>query len=283
MTDTKIATQTPRLSVSTWSLHRQLGRPDVYGPESGKQIPATTHGRGAISLLDLPTRIAEFGIHTLEICHFHLPSRDGEYLDELRNALETAGVELFSLLIDHGDITHPHDRGRDLECIAEWIDVAGTLGAKCARVIAGKATPSETATERSRSGFRNLVEHAETCGLRLMTENWFSLLSIPEYVLALLDHLDGKVGLCLDFGNWMGETKYEDFKMIAPRAESCHAKAHFSAPREMDREDYVRCLDLVRDAGFSGPHTIIYDGPGDDEWEGLALEREVVMSYLKTA
>ena len=31
---------------------------------------------------------------------------------------------------------------------------------------------------------------------------------------------------------------------------------------------------------FAGPHTLIYDGPGDDEWEGLAIEREVVNPYL---
>ena len=68
--------------------------------------------------------------------------------------------------------------------------------------------------------------------------------------------------------------------MIASRAESCHTKAHFNAPRQMDKVDYVRCLDLVRGAGFSGPHTLIYDGPGDDEWEGLALERNVVLPYL---
>ena len=48
----------------------------------------------------------------------------------------------------------------------------------------------------------------------------------------------------------------------------------------MDTEDYVQCLDLAQAAGFAGPHTLIYDGPGDDEWEGLALEREVVNPYL---
>ena len=57
-------------------------------------------------------------------------------------------------------------------------------------------------------------------------------------------------------------------------------KAHFAAPREMDKEDYVQCLELAQEAGFAGPHTLIYDGPGDDEWEGLALEREVVNPYL---
>src|SRR3712207_5645598 len=104
----------PRLSVSTWSLHRALGRPSFYGPETGQAIPVETHGRGALSLLELPAHIAAFGIHTLEICHFHLPSRDHTYLSELRSALDDAGVELFSLLVDDGDLTHPEHAQRDL-------------------------------------------------------------------------------------------------------------------------------------------------------------------------
>ncbi len=280
-TNTNLTDQGPRLSVSTWSLHRQLGRPDFYGPEEGKQIPVATHDRGELSLLELPARVAEFGINTLELCHFHIPSLDKGYLNELRGALEAADVELFSLLIDNGDITDPEYADRDLVWIGEWIEIAGMLGATCTRAIAGKAAPSAETLEMSRNGLRKLAEHAEANGVRLMTENWFSVLSTPENVLTLLDRLDGEVGLCLDFGNWKGKTKYVDFKAIAPQAESCHTKAHFLAPGEIDKDDYIRCLDLTQDAGFSGPHTLIYDGPGDDEWEGLSIESDVVQSYLK--
>ena len=281
ITNTNATNQGPRLSVSTWSLHRQLGRPDFYGPEDGKQIPVATHGGGELSLLDLPARVAEFGINTLELCHFHIPSLDKEYLNDLRGALDAANVELFSLLIDNGDITHPDHADRDLSWIGEWIETAGILGATCARAIAGKAAPSAAALAMSRNGLQKLSERAEANGVRLMTENWFAILSTPENVLTLLDSLEGRVGLCLDFGNWQGETKYTDFEAIAPRAESCHTKAHFPEPGEMDKADYVRCLDLTQAAGFAGPHTLIYDGPGDDEWHGLTIEREVVQSYLK--
>ena len=270
----------PRLSVSTWSLHRQLGKPGFTGPAHGMQIPVETHNKGPISLLELPARVAEFGIRTLEICHFHLPSVEKTYLAELRAALASADVELFSLLIDDGDITHPSDAVRDIAWIEKWIDIAGELGATCARVIGGKADPSAETVAQSRDVLAQLTERADTAGIRVMSENWFSIFSTPENVNAILGELDGKVGLCLDFGNWRGDTKYEDLAAIAAWAESCHTKAHFAAPREMDKEDYVQCLDLAQKAGFAGPHTLIYDGPGDNEWEGLALEREVVNPYL---
>ena len=270
---------TPRLSVSTWSLHRQLGRPGFTGPAHDMQIPTETHNKGPISLLELPARIAEFGINTVEICHFHLPTVEKSYLTELRAALQDADVELFSLLIDDGDITHPSDSERDIAWIEKWIDIAGELGAKCARVIGGKAAPSEGTLAQSQHALSRLTERADTADIRLMTENWFSIFSTPENVNTLLSNLDGKVGLCLDFGNWRGDTKYADLAAIAPSAESCHTKAHFAAPREIDTEDYIQCLELTQKAGFAGPHTLIYDGPGD-EWEGLAIEREVVNPYL---
>jgi len=58
-----------RLAISTWSLHGQL--------QSGQ------------ALLDLPAQIAQRGIQTLEICHFHLPSTTPAYLAELRQACQT--------------------------------------------------------------------------------------------------------------------------------------------------------------------------------------------------
>lgn len=274
------ATPLPRLSTSTWSLHRTIGitYPDSPGQRSsGKAVP--TYGSGSLALLEIPAHLASMGIHTMEICHFHLPAHDTTYLEDLRSALEAAEVELFSLLIDDGDLTHPQHGARDLEWIGEWIDVAGKLGARRVRVIAGK-TVSPEALERSQDGFRALLPRAKAHNIRVMTENWHGLLSNPESVNALLTSLGGEVGLCVDFGNWGGATKYDDLKAIMRFGESCHAKCSFSAPQIPNADDYNRCLAISREAGFSGPYTLIYDGPGDDEWRGLSLESQMVTPYL---
>lgn len=270
----------PRLAVSTWSLHRTLGRLPPYGPETEQPPAPPVTAAGVVSLLDLPARLASFGIHKLEICHFHLPSRDTSYLKQLRTALENAEVELWQLLIDGGDVTHPQHGERDLAWIQGWLDVAGQLGATRARVIAGKAEPSQASLETSRHALARLADYANARHVRLTTENWHNLLSKPEHVFTLLDGLDGAVGLLADFGNWRGPTKYADLAQILPRAETSHAKCHFSAPGIMDREDYVQCLELAKAAHFAGPYSLIYDGPGDDEWAGLQMERAVVAGYL---
>lgn len=270
-----------RISVSTWSLHRTLGRPAPYGPaddRSGRVVPVLPDG--SVPLLDLPRKLAEQGIYTLEVCHFHLPERTPEYLAALRRALDAAEVELWSLLIDGGDVTDPVHGERDQEWIAGWIETAYILGASHARVSAGKSAPDARSMEASKQAMTRLCRFARSRDLRLMTENWQALLSTPDAVLELMESLGGDLGLCLDFGNWEGGSKYHDLTAIAPLAESCHAKCRFDGAGQPDRDDYVRCLDILEFAGFDGPYTLIYDGPDADEWAGLAVERELVAPYL---
>jgi len=270
---------TDRFAVSTWSLHRTLGRLSPYGPEANGTVPQRTATPGALSLLELPARLASFGIHKVEICHFHLPSREPAYLHQLRSAVEKAEVTLWQLLIDAGDITHPTQAEQEIAWIEDWIDVAARLGATRARVSGGKAAPSRAALTASHDALERLADYAAQRGVRLMTENWQNLLTKPEYVLTVLDGLD-HIGLLADFGNWSGPTKYDDLAQILPRAESAHAKAHFTAPGVIDKADYMHCLELCQALNFAGPYSLIYDGPDNDEWSGLQIERSVVAAYL---
>jgi hypothetical protein len=264
-----------RISVSTWSLHHHLGAPSIYGPDS----PAPAFESRA--LLELPAQLAAFGITTLEICHFHLPALDAGFLAELRGELERHGIELWSLLIDAGDLNDAQHAARDFEWIQNWLPVAASLGAKNVRAIAGKGAPTQENLTQSVVALKPLAQNAEANGMRLMTENWFDLTGTPEAVQFLLHELEGQIGLCLDFGNWGGPSrseKYAELAQIAPYAESCHTKAFFR-DGQIDRTDYERCLHITREAGFAGPYTLIYDS-GGNEWEGLTAEREIVQPYL---
>jgi sugar phosphate isomerase/epimerase len=245
---------------------------------------------GAISLLELPDKIAAQGIKTLEICHFHLPRLDPGYISELRAALDQAGVELFSILIDAGDITRPDPSSREAELswIRAWLEVAGQCGAGHARVIAGDADitlaggddPHDHPLIRlSAENLRKLARFGRDHDVQVITENFHPLTNRPEHVLAILDLAEGEVGLCADFGNYKGATKYDDLALILPRADSIHAKANYQAPGAMDRPDFERCLELARQADFAGPYSLIFDSPGD-EWQGVAELKQVVSAYL---
>jgi sugar phosphate isomerase/epimerase len=235
------------------------------------------HGESPLPLLELPKALAEHGYTAMQLCHFHIPSRSDSYLTELRGALAAAGVSLHALLIDEGDVTDPVHGKRDTAWMQEWVETAAKLGATHARVIAGKrpAQPQSMALAA-----RRIHTLTEDTTVRIQTENWFDLLSTAAAVNDLLDRLDGSLGLCADFGNWPRPRKYADLPKIMPRAESCHAKFEFLTPDTLDQADADACLGIAREANFKGPYVLVNGGTGDSDWDGLAIQREAILSAL---
>ncbi len=268
-----IVNRLPVRAVSTWSLHRTLGR--FAGAESAVHggpflpVPSTPAHQ---SLLELLPEISAHGYGTLQICHFHLESRDSAYLEIMRNALAANGIELDMLLIDDGDLTGA-DIDRQLAWYDDWLDAAETLGARSARIGVGRGTPTP---ERLRTSGVRLAELASRHpAVRIVTENWLEMTPDAESVLAVLEAADDQLGLLVDLGNWRGPDKYAELEKIAGLAESCHAKCFFDA-KGPDETDFRQTLSIMKDAGFTGPVALIYDGPNSDEWGGLDREWSIV-------
>lgn len=259
----------PRVSVSSWSLHRRLGRawhdPDGRGGFTNRSRDAPD----ILHLLDLPAEAAAHGIRTVELCHFHFPSTSPEYLARLRTGLAQSGVELFSVLIDGGDISAPDEaaRDRDLAMVRGWVDVASTLGAGCVRIVAGEGPLAPDAVDRCVRQLCALAAYAADSGVRVLTENFRRLAARPEVCLQILDRCDGRVGLCADFGNFPAASRAADLAAVLPRADSIHAKADYPGGR-IDAGAYRQLLRLALDAGFDGPASLIYQDDGDT-WSRL--------------
>jgi len=282
----------PRISTSSWSLHRSLGRPPTRTPDGP---PATGPAADAsLALLELPERLAGAGIGTLEICHFHFPSTEAGYLAELRDAISDAGIEIFSLLLDAGDITQDDSalQKRDLAWIRGWLDVAGAIGASHSRVIAGYAPVEPNGgvlrdhpiLRRSAANLRHLAAYGKEQGVQVITENFRATAERADQLLAILELCEGAVATCADFGNFKGADKYRQLAAIAPQAASAHAKALYDGEGHPDRSELSRCLDILAGAAFDGPISLIFDTPfyrGEDEWDNLAVLRGMVERYVR--
>ena len=185
------------------------------------------------------------------------------------------------MLVEDGDLSNPETAKRDAEWMASWVEIAVALGAENMRVIAGKAQPTDEALSRAEFHLNQMADSMAGSGVRLVIENWFALLPGPREVSRVLNALDGKIGLNGDFGNWSGAGKYEALSGIMGRAELCHAKAHYSESG-LDRDDYVRCVELSQVAGYKGPFTLIYDSTFyEDEWSGILEERNCIAGALR--
>lgn len=266
-------------AVSTWSLHRTLGSyiADDPTPPGSDGLRPTGPVTGT-SLLELPGQLAAHGYDTVQICHFHLPHREPDYLAELRAALQEAGIELDALLVDAGDLVHPTAADAHQGWISDWITDAEALGARRARIIAGQQPPTP---ERLQDSGRRLARlAADHPGIRIVTENWMALLPDADSVRAVLEAAGDAVGLLIDLGNWTGPDKYEQLAAIAARGETCHAKCHHTAAGDLETDDYRKSVQVLLDAGFGGPFALVYDGPTDDEWASLDAEHAIVSSLV---
>lgn len=281
-----------RLSTSSWSLHRALGRPPLWGPDTPPPVTQTNEP-ASVTLLELPARLAQLGVHTLEIVHFHFPNTEAAFLADLRAALAESGVELFSILIDAGDITHPDEakRAEHLAWIRNWIEIAARCGASHARVIAGysqvdtlSANLHDNPTlQRSATHLCQLADFAASHGVRVITENFRETASQPESVLTLLELCEGKVGLCADFGNFKGPHKHLDLAAIFPRADSAHVKANYDINGVLDMGELKQGMDHLAATGFDGPLSLIFDAPlrgHETEWDNLVALRECIIPYV---
>lgn len=273
-----MAQTSPERAVSTWSLRRTMG--NFIAEDSAitggnfMDLPAID---GGLTLLELIPELAKRDYAAVQICHFHLEALNTQYLQLVRDTLQKSGITLDALLIDDGDLS-AEDIESQLDWYDAWLEVADILGAKRARICAGRSEPTPALLKTSSLHLANLANKHPN--VRVVTENWMEMMPNAESVLTVLHAAGDNVGLLIDLGNWNAPEKYDELARIAPRAETCHAKCTFTEDGP-DEEDFRKSLAVLKDAGFNGPLALIYDGPDDDEWAALDREWEIVQSVFK--
>ncbi len=236
------------------------------------------------SLLELIKLLPEHQIGTLEICHFHLPSTDATYLETLKVGLQSAGVELFSILLDAGNIasSDPAQIDADDLLIRHWIDVAASLGAERIRIDAGLEPATPEVIAQSARRLQEYAQIAASKGLEVSTENWHLTSQNPEVLLEILVRCAGTIGLCADTGNAEASSdKYQTLTLLLPKASSVHFKPRYTSSGEIDMLDLEHCVRLMKQANFAGVLTLIFDHK-HDEWQGIASLRDALKSRLES-
>ncbi|MFB9328577.1 sugar phosphate isomerase/epimerase family protein [Paenibacillus aurantiacus] len=273
------------LSVSTWSLHRLLGplRWTYWNESRQTQETHIEEQPQVIELLDLPAEAARRGYRALEICHFHFPSTDADFLAQLKISFERADMLFDTLLLDYGDLTSPDEarRASDKTWMKRWIEIGAACGARRIRIIAGEANAAdEAALRQSAQALTELAEFGRQAGIHVVSENFKALTIRAVNGVALVQHGEGKLGYITDFGNYYGDGKFDEIAMTAPLSQSVHVKSQQSPDGLPDEAELRLCLDAAHGSGFEGAYVLIYDGPGD-MWQGLERLQPLVAPYVE--
>jgi sugar phosphate isomerase/epimerase len=292
-----------QLCVSSYSLRQCLGPIRVLsrGPD-GQKAPFVWEQPQTMTLLEFPRQVREgLGIDGVEICQFHIPERTPAYLDQLKSALREADVRLVNMPIDVGNISDANTayREEDLAEIEDWMRFAAALGSSMVRVNASaplsgdQLAPLEVTIE----SFRRLARIAQSLGLQLLIENHGGITADPEVIVAIVEAVGpANLKTLVDIGNFEPLLSMQMARMqgreppevdptpvygaiarIAPYAGLVHAKTHefdeHGRPRILD---VVRALRVVRDAKYTGPISLEYEGSEGDPWENTDRTRALV-------
>jgi len=272
-----------RLSISSWSVHRLLGLSQwtVWDETASGQTVHAEDGETSVALLDLPREAAQRGFRYLELCHFHLPTVEEPYISQLREAIESAGITLHTLLIDYGDLSSPDPvrRSSDEAFIQHWIDVAARLGASAVRVVAGEQQAGDAeAIARSAASLQRLHRYGqENGGVEVVTENFRELTATLSSWQTVMEAAGSRVRTIVDFGNMMPEEKEAAIAYGAPIAYTIHAKPEYRVDGSIDEEELRRSMSIAEAHGCEAPVSVIFDHEGD-VWEGIERIAKAIVS-----
>ncbi|WP_257668122.1 sugar phosphate isomerase/epimerase family protein [Parapedobacter tibetensis] len=253
------------ISLAQWSLHKT-----IFG--------------GKLDNLDFPeTARKTFGIDAVEYVNqfFKDKATDKSYLGNLLQRANDNGVKNILIMIDgEGDLGATSDKARlkAVENHYKWVEAAKFLGCHAIRVnAAGKGTPEAVKTAAI-DGLGRLSEFAAQHSINVIVENHGGISSHGDWLSAVLQGV-GKAncGSLPDFGNFYEYDRYQGVKDLMPFAKGVSAKANvFDENGDEADIDYVRMLQIVKDAGYNGYIGIEYEGDELSEEEGIKATKRLL-------
>lgn len=258
-----------KTSCSSWSHHRVI--------KAGQL--------DQMSWLDECARLDLDGVELL--CN-HFPTRDREYLVQLKKACTDRHL-IIAMVSAAGHLTTSDDakRAADVEEIRQWADAAVFLGAPMVRFFCGSGQELEAGGpalyEKVRQAMVQVCRIGAERGVVMALENHGG--TTAEQLLSLhRDVASPYLRFTLDTGNFppaskATEDKYGQIASCAPLASIVHAKFFNVTEDGSDANfDWLRIAGILRAAKFRGFLSVEYEGQDPDE---VAVVRRIAR-FLKT-
>jgi len=268
------------ISLAEWSLHRTL----FDGELDHLDFPATAKNK--------------FGITAVEYVNqfFKDKAKDTSYLDEMNTRCDDLGVDQVLIMIDGEGALAASDEKKRNEAVEnhyKWVEAAKHLGCHSIRVNArGNGSPEEQ-KQAAVAGLGKLATFAKDFDIGVIVENHGGLSSNGAWLAGVMKEVNmDNCGTLPDLGNFCierGENgcvkdydPYKGVQEMMPYAKGVSAKTHAFNEQGMETTiDYTKMLQIVKDAGYTGPIGIEYEGSELSEPEGIKATKELLIAVGK--
>jgi len=273
-----------KLSLAQWSLHRYV--------EENKKSPfhfASQAKEMGFEGLEYVSQLYKYEIEKLGF---------DVVIDSLNKISKKESMQNILIMVDdEGDLADPDEnmRNQAVENHKRWVDAASKLGCQSIRVNTFGTNDPEIWKSTVVDGLRKLSEYAATKNINVLCENHGWLSSNPVELMAAIKAVNMKnCGTLPDFGNWcvrrkdanenwgdcaeVYPDKYEGTKMMMPAAMAVSAKSYdFDEAGNETTIDYIKMLQIVKDAEYTGFIGVEYEGDRLNERDGIKATRDLLL------
>ena len=219
-------------------------------------------------------------------------------IDSLNKISKKESMQNILIMVDdEGDLADPDENKRNqaVENHKRWVDAASKLGCQSIRVNTFGTNDPEIWKTTVVDGLRKLSEYAATKNINVLCENHGWLSSNPVELMAAIKAVNMEnCGTLPDFGNWcvrridtnenwgdcaeVYPDKYEGTKMMMPAAMAVSAKSYdFDEAGNETTIDYLKMLQIVKDAEYTGFIGVEYEGDRLNERDGIKATRDLLL------
>ena len=277
-----------KLSLAQWSLNKAV--------RSGEQSP-----------LDFAQKAREMGFEGIEyVSQLYRNELEKEadpkvametLLKTLKEKSETYEVTNLLIMVDgEGNLATLDDkeRAQTVENHKKWVDAAKYLGCHSIRVNAHGEGTSEEVAVAAVKGLSALSAYAATQGINVLVENHGGYTSDGQWLAKVMEEVNmPNCGTLPDFGNFCitegyGSINseecdnaydiYKGVRELMPYAKAVSAKSYdFDENGGQPKIDYVKMMQIVKDAGYTGFVGVEYEGNNLSEIDGINATKELLL------
>lgn len=285
MKDVKAIDPFFKLSLAQWSIHNMI-REDKVDPYTFAEKAKNWGFSGLEYVSQLYNPELESAGYSEEAMANFVAKSNAE--------AEKHGMKNILIMIDgQGNlaVTDESERNETVEKHKKWVDAAAAMGCHSIRVNLNGSSDPEEWKNNAVDGLTKLATYAKDKKINILVENHGGLSSNGELLAEVMKTVAmDNCGTLPDFGNFCIERKpdswdcvkeydkYKGVKELMPYAKAVSAKSNnFDADGYDTGIDYVRMLEIVKEAGYTGYIGVEFEGTEISEEAGLLATRDLLL------